>query len=216
MTLSYEKEVLGFYLSGHPLAQHKHDLLVYSKYRLDKLPKPADDPRHSPLIRVAGMISSAKKLVTKEKKEQYARFKLEDLFGEIEVVVFPKSYKNGLAKYIVPNNIVVVKGRLAGRDSQNELLAEEIMSLDEAKQWLPTFAGNVHIKMTATALEDELLDNVKKVISTHPGSSPVVFEISTVGQGEYCIETQLLVKSSDKFLRDIEKLLGSESVELHF
>ncbi|MBN1822712.1 MAG: DNA polymerase III subunit alpha [Endomicrobiales bacterium] len=211
--LSQEKEVLGFFLSGHPLAKRQHDLVAYSQFRLDRLPNPATDPRASGLIRVSGMIISLKKLVTREKKEQYARFKLEDLHGEIEVVVFPKAFRN-FANYLVQNNIVVVKGRLSNRDSENELLAEDIMSLEEAKKKLTPYIGSIHIKLTTTGLEDESLESIKKIIGGYPGKSPIILDISVPGQGEYSIETDLSVKFGTQFFTEVEKLLGPESWEI--
>lgn len=213
-TLAFEREVLGFYLSGHPLAQHKHDLMVLSQYRLDRMPNPPQGQQQGPIIRVAGMISSAKKLVTKAKKEQYARFKLEDLYGELEVVVLPRNYGNGLAKYILPNNLVVVKGRLAGNEGQLEVLAETIMTFEEAKQKLPAFAGKVKLKLTSAGLEDGLLDKIKKVIGEHPGRAPILLEVLVPGQGEYVVETDMTVKIEDKFFHEVDKLLGPEACEL--
>jgi DNA polymerase-3 subunit alpha len=213
-TLSFEKEVLGFYLSGHPLAQHQHELVAYSQYRLDKLPPGAEDSRSAPLVRLAGMIANAKKLVTKEKKEPYARFKLEDIYGEIEVVVFPKSYAAGMAKYIVPGAIVVVKGRLVGRDGSNELLAEEMMTMHEAKQRIAPLSGSIHIKLSPVGLEDNSIDKIKQIIGAHPGQSPVILDVSVPNQGEYAIDTAMSVKYSQKFFADIENLLGQDSWEL--
>lgn len=212
--LAFEKEVLGFYLSGHPLAQHQHELVAYSQYRLDRLPPGAEDTRNAPIVRLAGMIANCKKLITKEKKEPYARFKLEDLNGEIEVVVFPKSYAAGLAKYIVPNSLVVVRGRLSGRDSTNELLAEDIMTMNEAKQRIAPFSGAIHLKVSSLGLEDSAIDRIKQIIKVHPGESPVVLDVSVPGQGEYAIETDMRVKYSPKFFQDVEGLLGQDSWEL--
>ncbi|MGA2091149.1 MAG: DNA polymerase III subunit alpha, partial [Endomicrobiales bacterium] len=212
--LAQEKEVLGFYLSGHPLSQHQHDLLAYSQYRLDKLPPGSADPRSAPLVRLAGMIASAKKLVTKEKKEPYARFKLEDLHGQVEVVVFPKSYASGLARYIVPNTIVVVKGKLSGRDGGTEMLAEEIMSLDEAKQRLTPHIGTIRLKISTPGLEDEMLEKIKTIMESHPGKSPVIIDVTVPGSGEYIIETEMTVKFTPQFTGDIEKLIGEESWDL--
>jgi DNA polymerase-3 subunit alpha len=211
--LAFEKEVLGFYLSGHPLAQHTHDLLLYAQYRLDRLPSPIPGQKQA-LIRVAGMITSTKKLVTKEKKEQYARFKLEDLYGEVEVVVFPKSYKNGMSKYLMPNTMVVVNGRLSDRSTESEILAEEIMTLEEAKTKMPTFVGSVHLKLSSLGMEDDILDKIKDVIKAHPGKSPVYIDVSSTGQSEYVVETAMRIKPDLVFFTTIEKLLGPECLEL--
>jgi DNA polymerase-3 subunit alpha len=221
--LGYEKEVLGLYLSGHPLAQHTHDLLMYSQFRLDRIPQGAGSQGSGaggsysylkqPLVRVAGIISTIKKLVTKEKKEQYARFKLEDLYGEIEVVIFPKSYKSGLAEYLVPNSVVVVKGRLSDRNGDMELLAEEIMSLEEAKKKIPSFSGQVYIKIASPGLEDDVLDQIKQIVGRHPGKSPVYLDISVPGHGDYVVETEYGVKTGADFIKDVQKVLGPESLE---
>lgn len=212
--LAFEKEVLGFYLSGHPLAQRRHELMRYSQYRLDALPNAPAESRDGPLVRVAGMVTSTKKLVTKLKKEQYARFKLEDLYGEIEVVVLPRNYSGGLSRYVVPNSLVVVKGRLSGNNGQNEVLAEQIMTFEEAEQKLPAFSGKVRIRISAAGLEDGMLDKIKKVIDEHPGQTPVELEVAVPGQGEYLVETAMTVKTAEKFFNDVDKLLGFEAWEL--
>ncbi len=213
-TLAQEKEVLGFYLSGHPLAQHQHDLTAYSQYGLDKLPQPSVDTRAAPLIRLAGMIASARKLITREKKEQYARFKLEDLNGEIEAVVFPKAYKNGLARYIEPNTLVVVKGKLSGRDGGSELLVEEMMTMDEARQRLTPYISAIRLKLSSAGLESGLLDKLRHILNEHPGKSPVVLDVTMPGHGEYEIETEYAVRYNEKFCRDVEKILGPGSWEI--
>jgi DNA polymerase III subunit alpha len=212
--LAFEKEVLGFYLTGHPLSQHKHDLIAFSNYRLDKLPAAGEDLRKAPLIRLMGMISSIKKLVSKEKKEQYARFKLEDLNGEIDVVVLPKNYNNGLAKYIIPNNLVVVKGKLSARDFGTELLADEMFTLEEARRQLTPNVGKIHLKISSAGLEEGLLDKIKEIINDNPGRSAVILDVLTPGQGEYTIETGLSVKYDETFFKDIEKTLGKDSWEI--
>jgi DNA polymerase-3 subunit alpha len=167
-----------------------------------------------PIVRLAGMISSVKKLVTREKKEQYARFKLEDLYGEIEVVVFPRNYKNGMAKYIIPNSVVVVKGRFSDRGINTELLAEEIMYLDEAKKKLPAFVGSVHLEISSAGLGDDILEKIKTVIGGYPGESPVYLEVNVPGHGAYSLETGLSVKTQAAFFKEIEKILGPEALGL--
>lgn len=211
--LAAEKDVLGFYLSGHPLAQHQHDLFAYSQYKLDRLPPGSTDTRNAPMVRLAGMIVNCKKMLTKEKKEPYARFKLEDLDGAIEAVVFPKTYRSA-ASYIVPNNIVVVKGRLSARESDTELLVEEIMTIDEAKKKVIPTIGAVHIRLSTAGLEEEMLDRIKAVIAQYPGKSPVIFDIAVPGQGDFALETGLQVKYAAAFFKEIETLVGADSWEL--
>jgi DNA polymerase-3 subunit alpha len=90
--LGYEKDVLGFYFSGHPLAQYRKIIESASTHKINSLPTD-----NSP-VRIAGMIVNIKRLVSKKKGEQYARFKLENFDGEIDVLVFPRSYSDGMGK----------------------------------------------------------------------------------------------------------------------
>ncbi len=211
--LAFEKEVLGFYLSGHPLAQHMQDIVSFAQYRLDRLPPGSQDFKNAPMVRLAGMLVNPKRMVSKEKKEQYARFKLEDMYGEIEAVVFPRGYP-GLAKYIVPNNFVVIKGKLSARDSNTELIVEDIKLLAEAKQLFTPYLREVHIKVSSAGLEDGLLDQLKNVIGKFPGTSPVLLDVLTPPSGEYVVETGLKIAAEQNFFLELEKMLGPESWEL--
>src|SRR5207245_7608473 len=92
--LACEKEVLGFYLSGHPLARFQSELNLFSSHRLNKLPSSGS------LVRLAGMISNVRRLVTKAKKEPYARCRFEDLEGEVDLIIFPKAYAGGISLYL--------------------------------------------------------------------------------------------------------------------
>jgi len=87
--LSYEKDALGFYITGHPLAQYGARLKNLVSHSISQLDEDVDFNNE---IRVAGIISSFKSLKTK-KDERMATFFLEDLSGRIEVVAFPESYK---------------------------------------------------------------------------------------------------------------------------
>src|SRR5205085_2245481 len=84
--LGYEKEVLGFYLSGHPLARYQSELNLFSTHELDKLPAMGNTA-----VRLAGMIGSVRRLVTKARKEPYGRAQFEDLHGMVDLVIFPKA-----------------------------------------------------------------------------------------------------------------------------
>jgi DNA polymerase-3 subunit alpha len=211
--LAFEKEVLGFYLSGHPLAQHMQDIVSFAQYRLDKLPPGSQDFRNAPIVRLAGMLVNPKRMVSKEKKEQYARFKLEDMYGEIEAVVFPRGYQS-LAKYIVPNNFVVIKGKLSAKDSTTELIVEDIKLLAEAKQIFKPYLREVHIKVSSAGLEEGLLDQLKDVIGKYPGASPVLLDVLTPPSGEYVVETGLKIAAEQNFFLELDKMLGPQSWEL--
>ncbi|MDR2811698.1 MAG: DNA polymerase III subunit alpha, partial [Endomicrobium sp.] len=133
--LEYEKEVLGFYLSGHPLAPRGREIIAYSSYRLDKLPETKEnvDFKTAQIIRVAGMIVSIKKLISKAKKELYTRIKIEDLYGSVDAVLLPKVFER-FKTYLTQNKVIVVKGRLIVSQGQTEIIVEDIITIDDGSK----------------------------------------------------------------------------------
>ncbi|MDR1434678.1 DNA polymerase III subunit alpha [Candidatus Endomicrobiellum devescovinae] len=216
--LEYEKEVLGFYLSGHPLAPRKREIIAYSNYRLDKLPEPKEnvDFKTAQIIRIAGMIVSIKKLISKAKKEPYARIKIEDLHGSVDAVLFPKVFER-FGTYLTQNNVIVVKGRLMGTQGQPEIIVEDIITIDEAKKKFPPNSGEVHVRLSTTRYDDVLSDDLKKIFSANKGKAKVYIDLEDVLHGNFSIETEYLADCSDNFINDVESAIGiKNSVELRY
>ncbi|MDR1523418.1 MAG: DNA polymerase III subunit alpha [Endomicrobium sp.] len=214
--LDFEREVLGFYFSGHPLTPLKRELIAYSNFRLDRLPEPKEnvDFKTAQIVRVAGMISSVKKLTSK-RKELYARFKMEDLHGSVDAIMFPKNFER-FSSYLVPNNVVVVKGGLMGSQGQPEIIVDDIITLEEAKKKFPPNSGEVHIKFSTTRYDDILNEQLKKTLENYKGKSRVFIDLEDLLHGKFSIETGFLVECSDKFINDVEAYIGKDSVELHY
>ncbi|MDR0723661.1 MAG: DNA polymerase III subunit alpha, partial [Endomicrobium sp.] len=216
--LNFEKEVLGFYLSGHPLTRMKIELIAYSNYRLDKLPEPKEnvDFKTAQIIRIAGMIVSVKQLVSKAKKETYARLKIEDLHGSVDAIVFPRNYEKFI-NYLTPKNVVVVKGGLMGTPGHPEIIVEEIMTLEEAKQKFPPNIGEIHIKLSTTRYDDTLSKELKRILENHKGKYKVFIDLEDMLHGKFLIGTEFLVNASDSFINDVETSIGmKDCVELHY
>lgn len=209
LLLNYEKEMLGFYLSGHPLARWSKELKLYSTCSLAQL-KNEPELFENTNVRCAGMIVNVKRLISKEKKEQYARFKLEDLDDEIDVLVFPRAYANGLGKYLIPNTMVVVTGRVNFREEKIELITENILSFPEARE---KYIHQIWIKLSATALEDIFLEKLKKILERRPGQCKVGFRLLSPKEKELLIESGLMVSPKEELVSEIEKLLGKEAIE---
>ncbi|MGE4384354.1 MAG: DNA polymerase III subunit alpha [Endomicrobiaceae bacterium] len=217
LSLEYEKEVLDFYLSGHPLEKYKRDLIAFSKYRLDKIPVPPEgtDLKNAKLVRVAGMITSVKKLTTKEEKKAYATFKVEDLYGNIECVMFPKIYKQ-LGDHLLEKNVVVVKGKLLNNKGFVKIAVEELYSVDEAKKKYLPFSGTLYVQVSEVALDDELSEKIIGIISKYPGKSKVYLNVKDYQTGDYSIETGYTVKCSDECIKALDGLLGEGSAALQY
>lgn len=201
--LAHEKDVLGFYLSGHPLARYRKELASYVTHTLGKLPE-------SGIVRVAGMILNTKKTITKTGKAM-ARFKLEDLEGEVECVVFPKTFTPDVAKVLVAHEMVVVKGKLEPRGDFRDLLVEEVVPLKDAREKLIKW---VVLSMATAGMADEPLNKLDKVCADHPGACQVVLRLKTPTKGEYALMTERKIRPSDGFLHEVERILGRNCWEL--
>jgi DNA polymerase-3 subunit alpha len=216
--LEFEKEVLGFYLSGHPLAPRRREIGAYSNYRLDKLPQPREnvDFKSAQIVRVAGMIVSIKKLISKAKKEPYARIKLEDLHGSVDAVLFPKAFEK-FRDYLTQNNMVLIKGRLIGTQSQPEIIVEDIMTIEEAKKKFPPNCAQVHVRLSTTRYDDALSEDLKKIFCANKGKAKVYIDLEDALHGNFSIETEYFAEFSDNFINDIEATIGiKDCVELRY
>jgi DNA polymerase-3 subunit alpha len=201
--LSNEKEVLGFYLSGHPLARYRRELASYTTHTLGKLPE-------SGIVRVAGMIVNTKKTVTKS-GHAMSRFKLEDLEGEVECVVFPKTYTADLARALVAHEMIVVKGRVETRMDEKNILVEEAVPLRDARA---RFVKRVVVRLSTAGLAEDRVAKIQRAAAAHPGACRLCFELSTPTHGTYRLATEHKVAPTDGFVHEMENLLGRGSVDL--
>ncbi len=205
--LKAEKEVLGFYLSGHPLLRYRDRLHCVRTHAIDALKPEAAGP-----ARLAGLISQIKRLVTKEKGEQYARAVLEDMTGEIPLLVFPRAYASGLGKQLALNAIVTVSGRINFRGESDppmpEMIVEEILPIDMA---LSRWARGLTIPFSTAALEKPLLEQLRGVLERHPGRCPVTLQLESPAHGSSVIETDTSVRLEESLFEDLEKVLGERA-----
>ena len=203
--LGFEKEVLGFYLSGHPLARYQSELNLFSTHSLDKLPATGNAA-----VRLAGMIGSVRRLVTKAKKEPYGRCQFEDLHGMVDLVIFPRAYAGGISQYLHPGEMVVVTGRLNRRLDEGplEILVEDMVPLAKARE---QYVSELLLRMITPGLEDVVLEDLRKTLERYPGRCRVCLEVRTPPKGTVIVETDLSVKPTEALFQEIERQLGRES-----
>ncbi|MFB0566417.1 MAG: DNA polymerase III subunit alpha [Candidatus Aminicenantaceae bacterium] len=210
LLLSYEKDALGFYITGHPLAQFEKPLSKLVSSSINQLDEERDFNNE---VRLGGIISSLKTMKTK-KDERMATFTLEDLSDRIEVVVFPDSYK----KYydcLREDQLVWIKGRFLGEGESRRINLVQIMPLAEAFQ---KQAKRMVLRIFLPGLEESVFEELKGMLDESPGECPVLFELETphsyrmVAQS---IEIQSVSPSED-LAKKIESLLGEGSVLIEY
>lgn len=206
--LKNEHEVLGFYFSGHPLNSFRRHLAMVSTAPVDKVL--AGGFAEGAMVRVAGSVAQFKNIQTKKTGEAMAKFEVEDLSGNIGVVLFPKKYKLFGAN-LGPNKVVVVAGKVqkSDFDDKYELIAEEAYALfDGLNKWARALLLNLPEGML---FDEKQLHELKSALGRSHGMCPVFFQVDAKGRGTYMIETTERVGLNEQLLRDIEKLLGDKT-----
>jgi DNA polymerase-3 subunit alpha len=208
--LSYEKDALGFYITGHPLTQ-------FGK-RLDRLVSHSiggldDEKDFNSEIRIAGIITSVKPIRTK-KDERMATLFLEDMSGRIEVVVFPDSYRK-YYEFLREDQLVWVKGRFLGEGDNRRIHLVQIMPLREAFQKM---ARRVILRIFLPGIEESVFEELKDILDKNRGECPVVFELETPHSYRMLVQSVEFqgIEPSDDLQKSIEGLLGEDSVIIEY
>jgi DNA polymerase-3 subunit alpha len=206
--LRAEKEVLGFYLSGHPLEERAGLFAMLSTVRTVEV---AARPPGS-LVTIAGLIASLTESLVKSGTyagRKMARFRLEDLDGGVQVVVFPRTYEE-LRHKLSEDAVVAVVGKVEEREEPG-LILEQVLSIEEALQ---RFEGGlvVHIEPE----DQELLPRLKRTLEQHRGQRPVYFMVRG-GDGHVRrvkAGGELRVEINAELTAELGQLLGRGRVKL--
>ena len=207
--LSYEKEVLGIYLSGHPLERYSSmmEKMISAKttdFQADEeggIPRITDGQK----VIVGGMIADKTIKYTKTNKVM-AFFTLEDLVGTVEVVVFPRDYEKW-QKYLNEDARVFVQGHVdAGDDRASKLILEKVRSFDEMPKevWIQFKDRDDYGKN-----EEELLRNLRSV----PGNSSVVIYLKDVNAMKR-LPAGYHVQITDSWTEEMKEKYGSSNVKV--
>ena len=206
--LAFEKGMLGFYITKHPLARFERLLKNYSSSPIAALSTLRDGEE----LRLGGIINKAKITTTRRTGEKMAIVSLEDLTGTVEVLVFPRSYQK-LANLIKVDSMVFITGRISLREDEPKLLADEVIPLEEVKT---KFTKAILIRLSTPGLEKALLDNLKGILSKHRGKVPVLLSFQEASGKRISMSTgrNYAVKPDDGLFEEIENLCGTGSIGL--
>jgi DNA polymerase-3 subunit alpha len=204
--LRWEKEALGFYLSGHPLSAHEDELEHYAL----PLAQAAERPEGVPL-RVAGLVGAVHPGRTK-RNEDYVRFRLEDLHTHLEVVAWPEVYRQA-RNLLATDRLVAVLGVMDHSGNAPQMVAQEVIALEEmAVKW----AKAVVLTVNLVGMEERLLEGLRELCARHPGGAHVTFRLQSVHLGEVLVQAgeDRKVRPSKEFLEEVALLLGEDAVKI--
>ncbi len=201
--LAFEKEMLGLYVSDHPLMGYEAALARYADSTLsDMREEDATAGERSPVRTVGGVVTDLRRSYTK-KGDLMARFVLEDLQAAMEVFVFPKT----MAEYgaLIENDaILVVKGRLDTREEEPKIVCMEV-----SRPLLHRGEEDLHIKLPLGVLTDRRVEGLKEVLGGHPGPSPVLLH---VGDKVLKLPPEFNVDCRNGLVGELKRLLGQSAV----
>ncbi len=213
--LSYEKEAIGFYVSGHPLHQYEKELRRYARPAAS-----VQRARREERATVAGIVAALRERPTKTGKRM-AWITLEDLSGSVDVVCFPG--RNGKAGYegweplLKSDEPILIRGtvQMTTRDEEQptaEIIAEEVLSLREVRD---KRVRRLELRVPVESITEERLRLLAELAKSNAGSTPLVLSILIPGEAEATIGSiQHRVGVSDDLLAAMDRLFGSKVAEL--
>jgi DNA polymerase-3 subunit alpha len=161
--LAHEKELLGFYVTGHPLTPFAG---ILQKYSLTNTVGLADAQNRS-LTRIGGMISGVQHGVSKKSGKPYAMVTLEDLEGSVQILCMNENYDK-YRDLLTQNRAILVIGEINNGD--DKIFPQEIMPLEDAPR---KFTKQVHFRLNTAHLDSNKLESVQQLIASYPGKCPL-------------------------------------------
>jgi DNA polymerase III subunit alpha len=210
--LAFEKESLGFFITGHPLERYRAELAQWASATTGRLAELSEKE-----VSVGGIITGLRLIKTK-KGDRMASFVLEDLEGGAEALVFPETYKK-VAGRLAEDQVVLVKGKAEALDEgKARLLVSDVMPLDQAKLAEARF---VTIRCAGSAWDRAKGERLRDILDAHRGDCPVTFEMDAVdldlagaGSRRVVASTYFRVRPDSTLRSEVEGLLGPGSLVL--
>ena len=206
--LADEKELVGFYVSGHPLGPYEKLLSRHTTHTIEEL---AALPNRS-MIRIGGLVSAVQKGVSKKTGKPYAMVTLEDMTGTVTALAMNESYDRYTELFVV-NQALLVTAEVSTGEERPKLFPQEILPLDAAPK---KFTKRIQLRLRSDQLGDTRLADLKALIEAHSGSVVVYLCIRMPGGESVWIEPndRYQVTPSREFEAAITGLFGSESYQV--
>ncbi|MEZ5092383.1 DNA polymerase III subunit alpha [Nocardioides sp.] len=200
--LGHERDMLGLYVSDHPLMGLEHVLSQGTDCTIGQLM--LDEERaDGSVLTISGLVTTVQRKITK-RGDAWAMVTLEDLDGAIDVLLFPSAYQLA-GPHLVEDAIITVKGRLSRSKDQPELHAMEVTVPD--LQEGPT--GPVVISLPSTRCTPPVVEQLREVLGTHPGMTEVRLRLlARNGTTVLRLDDGLRVAPSPALFADLKQLLG--------
>ena len=205
MLLGYEREMLGLYVSDHPLLGVEHILRSVADFSISQI----SEVSHDQIITIGGLITQIQRKVSKQ-GTPWAIVTVEDLDGAIDVLFFSNAYANHGVN-LVEDRIVAIRGRVDKREEQPRISALDL-TLPDLKQ-IPT--GPLVISMEMSRCTPPVIDRMNEILRSHPGAREVHLRLVD-GEKKTVLKLDegLKVTSSPSLSADLKTVLGPDCLVL--
>ena len=199
--LAFEKEMLGLYVSDHPLMGVENAL----QRRAEDTIASMEDLEEGQVVSVGGVVTGLQKKWTR-KGDLMAVLTLEDLTDSVETMVFPRTFTD-YGHLLEDDRIVVIRGRIDKRDDQPKLMSQsiEIIDADSLSEAQP-----LRIEIRPNQLSDALIAQLRTVLAEHSGSSPVYLHLSSNQvlrlSDDFCVDL------TNGLVPELRVLLGEQAI----
>ena len=203
--LGFEREMLGLYVSDHPLFGVEHVLASASDTTIASLT--AEAVADGQVVTVGGILSSVQRKMSRQ-GQPWAMAVLEDLEGAIEVLFFPAAYQS-CALHLAEDAVLLVRGRVDRRDETPKLVAIEVTipDLSEGPR------GPVIVTLPAQRCTPPVVERLREILATHPGRTEVHLELRSGTRTRVLrLDEQLRVAPTPALMGDLKALLGPGSI----
>ena len=197
--LGYEREMLGLYVSDHPLLGVEHILRSVSDFTISQIPEVG----HDQVVTICGLITQIQRKVSKQ-GAPWAIVTIEDLEGAIDVLFFSNAYTNHGVN-LIEDRIVAIRGRVDKREEQIRVSALDL-SLPDLK--IPP-TGPLVISMEMAICTPPIIDRIKEILRSHPGGQEVHLKLADGEKNTILrLDDALKVTSSPSLSADLKTVLG--------
>jgi DNA polymerase III subunit alpha len=209
--LSAEKEILGFFITGHPLDKYRDKLQDLQALTTQEIAAMNNSTGKDETIATAGMISNLRVLKSK-RGDFYAQATLEDMAGSIDMIVFPEAFKRLGDKVKLEVPVLVKAGVRIEEGANPKITAAEIMPLEDAKVPLPR-AIRIRIPLEGSA--ETTVDALHTLFTERKGEARVLFDVERQGDFMVVMEADGYNVLPDRaFIARVEQLCGRGSVRI--
>ena len=210
--LAMEKEIVGIYISGHPLDAYKKQIENVSSISTFDLINTEDNINEKIMgikdgdrVVIGGIIIEKKNMITKN-NNMMAFITIEDLFGTVECIVFPTTFER-YNKFLSEDNIVVIEGKINISELESpKIIVEKISELQSFK------SGKLYLKIKEDSGED-IMNHVKRVLLKYRGSIPVFVYFERDKKTLMADRSLWADLTNDNPLKELKEILGQDSVK---